>query len=180
MLRKQNYEMNTVASRLMLYLTALGNEGPLDEIKKYIDYYNDSYEDEEFVVRARYAYWWFEKDTEEALDFLADRERKKSLGIVAAFLADMNEEKALPILETRINELKNQVTIEAFKEAIGRLKSRQERSSSERMIWMFGYVTPTEEVLGEGTDNQFTHRANIVSSSAQRVIYEADESTPED
>jgi hypothetical protein len=177
---EQNYEMNTVASRLVLYLTALGNEGPVDEIKKYIDYYNDSYEDEEFVVRARYASWWFEKDTQEALGFLADRERKKSLGIVAAFLADMNEEKALPILETRINELKNQVAIEAFKEAISRLKSPQQRSSSERMIWMFGYVTPTEQVLGEETDNEFAHRANIVSSSAQRIIYEADESTSED
>lgn len=177
---EQHYEMNTVASRLVLYLTALDYDGPVDKIKKYIDYFDDAYKDEEFVVRARYAYWWLRKESQEALDFLANREKKRSLGIVAAFLADINEQKALPILEARISDLKNQVTIEVFKEAIARLKSHNGYRTSERMIWMFGYVTPTEQVLGEGSDNIFMHRANEVSSSNLEVMHEADESTAED
>jgi hypothetical protein len=178
--KKRHYGMNTVASRLAVYLTALDYKGEIDAFKAYVDYYSDAYEDEEFVVWARYAYWWFSKDTQEALDFLDSRDRKMSLGIVAAFLADMNETKALPVLQTRINELTNPVTIEAFKEAINRLEFPQVRPSSERMIWMFGFVTPKERVLGEESDNVFIQRANLISSEDHGEIFEADESTPED
>ncbi len=178
---EQHYEMNTASSRLAIYLTALDYNGPIDTIKSYIDYYSDSYDDDEFVVRARYAYWWFKNDTNEALDFINNTEKKKSLGLVAALLADLNEKKALPILQKRIKELTNKVTIEIFKEAISRLKLQQNiPENKNRMIWMFGFITPTEIALGDETDNVFIKRANETSEIDLGIVYEVDDSTPED
>ena len=173
--------MNTAASRLAIYLTALDYNGPIDTIKSYIDYYSDSYDDDEFVVRARYAYWWFKHETNEALDFLNNPEKTKSLGLVAALLADLNEKKALPILQERMKKLSNKVTIEIFKEAISRLKLQQNiPENNYRMIWMFGYITPSEIALGDETDNEFIKRANETSEIDLGIVFEVDDSTPED
>lgn len=178
---ERHYEMNTVAAKLSLYLTALNYQGPIDAIRDYIDYYNESYGDDEFVVTARYADWWFKKETDEALLFLSDPEKKKSLGIVASLLADLNEKRAIAILQTRLKDLTNPVTIEVFKEAIHRLETQKDiPENKDRMIWMFGFVTRTELVLGNRNDNVFVKRANETSKTEQGIVYEVDDSTPED
>ncbi|EKR93281.1 hypothetical protein LEP1GSC163_0814 [Leptospira santarosai str. CBC379] len=139
---ERHYEMNTVAAKLALYLTALNYQGPTDTIKDYVDYYSKSYGDDEFVVTAKYAYWWFQKNTAEALVFLNDPQKKESLGIVASLLADLNEKRALPVLQTRLKDLTNPVTMEVFKEAIHRLETQQDvPRNMDRMIWMFGFRT---------------------------------------
>jgi len=177
----QHYEMNTAASRLAVYLTALDYNGPLDAIKNYIDYFNESYDDDEFVVRARYAYWWFENKSDEALEFLNDLEKKKSLGIVAALLADLNDKRALPILQKYFKELTNKVTIEIFKEAINRLETQQNiPENKDRMIWMFGFITESEIALGDESDNIFIKRANETSEVDLGIVHEVDDSTKED
>jgi hypothetical protein len=177
----QHYEMNTAASRLSVYLTALDYKGPVDAIKNYVDHFTESYEDDEFVVRARYAYWWFEKKSDEALDFLSDPEKKKSLGMAAALLADLNEKKALPILQKRFKELTNKITIEVFKEAIVRLEAQQNvPENKDRMIWMFGFITESEIALGDETDNIFIKRANQSSEVDLGIVHEVDDSTKED
>jgi hypothetical protein len=177
----QHYEMNTAASRLAIYLTALDYKGPVEDIKNYIDYFTESYDDDEFVVRARYAYWWFEKKSDEALDFLNDPEKKKSLGIVAALLADLNDKRALPILQKRIKELTNKVTIEIFQEAISRLERQKSiPENKDRIIWMFGFITESEIALGDETDNIFIKRANQSSEVDLGIVHEVDDSTKED
>ncbi|WP_241548000.1 hypothetical protein [Leptospira stimsonii] len=178
---ERHYEMNTVAAKLSLYLTALNYQGPIDAIRDYIDYYNESYGDDEFVVMARYSYWWFKKEVEEALLFLGDSEKKKSLGIVASLLADLNEKKAIAILQTRLKDLTNPVTCEVFKEAIHRLETQNEiPKNQDRMIWMFGFITRTELALGNRNDNVFVRRAEELSNSIQAIVQEVDDSTPED
>jgi hypothetical protein len=178
---RRNYEMNTVASRLAIYLTALNYNGSLESIKKYIDSFNDSYGDEEFVVRARYAYWWLKKDSTEGLAFLSNAEKKKSLGLVAALLADLDEKRAIPILESRLKSLTNPVTKEIFKEAIYRLTSQKGIPlKMDRMIWMFGFVTETERALGNETDNIFIQRANAATHEDHGRVQEVDESTKDD
>ncbi|EKO77850.1 hypothetical protein LEP1GSC068_1937 [Leptospira sp. Fiocruz LV3954] len=138
---ERNYGMNTVAAKLALYLTALNYQGPTDAIKDYVDYNSKSYGDDEFVVTAKYAYWWFQKNTAEALVFLNDPQKKESLGIVASLLADLNEKRALPVLQTRLKDLTNPVTMEVFKEAIHRLETQQDvPRNMDRMIWMFGFT----------------------------------------
>ncbi|WP_196219283.1 hypothetical protein [Leptospira santarosai] len=47
--------MNTFAAKLALYLTALNYQGPTDAIKDYVDYNSEFYENDEFVVTAKYA-----------------------------------------------------------------------------------------------------------------------------
>lgn len=178
---KRNYEMNTVASRLAIYLTALNYSGSLESIKKYIDSFNDSYEDEEFVMRACYAYWWLKKDSAEALAFLSSAEKKKSLGLVAALLTDLDEKNAIPVLENRMKDLTNPVTREVFKEAIHRLTSQKEIPvNKDRMIWMFGLITETEIALGNETDNIFIQRANAATHEDHGRVQEVDESTKDD
>ncbi|MBW0434067.1 hypothetical protein HGB47_10595 [Leptospira yasudae] len=173
--------MNLVAARLALYLTALDYQGPTDAIQDFIDYYSESYGDDEFVVIARSAYWWFQKYTAEALDFLNDPKKKKSLGIVASLLADLNEQKALPILQKRLKDLSNPVTIEVFKEAIRRLESQKDiPENKDRMVWMFGFVTRSELANGKETDNVFIQRANQISEKNYGVVEEVDDSTPND
>lgn len=177
----QDYEMNTVASRLAIYLTALNYSGSVKGIKDYIDYFMDSYEDEEFVIRACYAYWWFKKETNEALAFLNNSEKKKSLGLVAALLADLDEKRAIPILESRLKDLSNPVTKEVFKDAIGRLKSQKEiPTNQERMIWLFGFISQTQIALGDETDNIFIQRANFVTQQNHGMVYEVDDATKSD
>lgn len=177
----QDYEMNTVASRLAIYLTALDYGGSVKDIKHYIDYFMDSYEDEEFVVRACYAHWWFKKETNEALAFLNNPDKKKSLGLVAALLADLDEKRAITILESRLNDLANPVTKEVFKEAISRLKSQKEiPTNQERMIWMFGFISETQIALGDETDNIFIQRANAATLQDHGRVYEVDDATKSD
>lgn len=177
----QDYAMNTVASRLAIYLTALDYSGSVKDIKDYIDYFMHSYEDEEFVIRACYAYWWFKKETNEALTFLNNPEKKKSLGLVAALLADLDEKRAIPILESRLKDLSNPVTKEVFKEAITRLKSQNQiPTNQERMIWLFGFISQTQIALGDETDNIFIQRANFVTQQNHGMVYEVDDATKSD
>ncbi|WP_246838725.1 hypothetical protein [Leptospira stimsonii] len=178
---KRHYEMNTVAAKLSLYLTALNYQGPIDAIRDYIEYYSESYGDDEFVVTARYSYWWFNKNAEEALLFLGDSEKRKSLGIVASLLADLNEKRAITILRTRLKDLTNPVTCEVFKEAIHRLETQNEiPKHQDRMIWMFGFVTRTELALGNRNDNVFVRRAEELSNTNLAIVQAVDDSTPED
>lgn len=77
--------MNTFAAKLALYLTALNYQGPTDAIKDYVDYNSEFYENDEFVVTAKYAYWWFQKNTAEALVFLNDPQKRKVLELSLRF-----------------------------------------------------------------------------------------------
>lgn len=178
---ERNYGMNTFAAKLALYLTALNYQGPTDAIKDYVDYNSEFYENDEFVVTAKYAYWWFQKNTAEALVFLNDPQKKESLGIVASLLADLNEKRALPVLQTRLKDLTNPVTMEVFKEAIHRLETQQDvPRNMDRMIWMFGFRTKSELSLGNKNDNVFVQRANEISKTDLGIVYEVDDSTPND
>lgn len=49
-----------------------------------------------------------------------------------------------------------------------------------RMIRMSGYITQSEIALGDETDNVFIKRANETSEIDPGIVFEADDSTPED
>jgi hypothetical protein len=133
-------------------------------------------------MQCRYAQWMLAKDDAGALAYLRDPANTKNLGLAAAALADLDEKHARDALGARIETLEHPVAKEIFAEALTRLDAQLGPPAvAARMIWMFGRKSSTEQALGSESDSVFVERAIARTKNAELgVVYEADNSAPED
>src|SRR5207244_5335144 len=96
---EQHYELNPAGGQLAIYLTSLGWRGPFKVLDGFIKTFAESYEDEPWLMQARYARWYASGDSKAATAWLRDEAHKKGLGYVAAALADLDDKQARPLLE---------------------------------------------------------------------------------
>ncbi len=154
-----HYELNVTCGPLAIALASVGHAEALPDIDKFLEDF-DQYEGDAFIVQARYARWLLANDGAAAVAYLRDPEHGKSLGLVAAAIADLDYKPGRDALEERAFTLSNPVAQEAFAEALARLdKQFAPPFRDGRMIWMFGRRSPTEQALGEESDNVFVQRA---------------------
>jgi len=173
-----HYELNVTSGPLAIALANVGYAEAMPDIQAFLDNFEWRYQGAAFVLQARYALWLLGNDGAGALDYLRDPTHDKSLGLVAAALADLDHKPGRDALAERARTLTNPVAQEAFTEAIARLDSQRGPPFRDgRMIWMFGRRSPTEQALGEESDNVFVKRAMARTQNPELgVVYEADDS----
>ena len=178
----RHYELGLTAGTVALSMAALGYQGELALFDSFLESYEPRYAGEDFVMRVRYAQWILKGDEAGALAYLTDPDHDKGLGLAACALADLDARAALEPLKTIRKTLKNPVSVEVFTEAIQRLmKQGAPPAWSDRMIHLFGIMTPTECALTGDDDNEFVLRARQVKSNPDLGrVHEVDDSTQAD
>ncbi|HTR54979.1 MAG TPA: hypothetical protein VMJ10_30045 [Kofleriaceae bacterium] len=177
-----HYELNVTCGALAIALSAVGFERALPELDAFLAEYGDNYGGDGFVMQVLYARWLLVGDAAAALAYVTDPAHKKGLAYAAAALADLHHVAAYEALAARAKTLDHPVAQEAFAEALARL-ARQTAPPrvDDRMIWLFGRKSPTEQALGEDSDNIFVQRAIARTNDSELgVVTEADESAPDD
>lgn len=177
-----HYELNVTCGPLAIALAAVEHREALPELERFLGEFADTYAGAPFVLQVQYARWLLADDAAGALAYASDPEHKKSLSLAAAALADLHHVAAYEPLETRAASLEHPVAKEAFAEALARLhRQTAPPPVAGRMIWMFGRRSPTEQALGEDSDNVFVQRAIERTRNAELgVVTEADDSAPDD
>ncbi len=181
---KAHYELKLTLGPIALALAAVAPDDHSMEagFEEFLKDYEWRYPGDAFIVQVHYALWLQRKDGAGALAYLTDPKNTKSLGLVAAALADLHHVPALPALEAHRGRLKNPVALEVFDEALSRLRTQTRAPEPrDRMVWLFGRSTSTEEALGGDTDNVFLLRARARTRDAELgQVTETDDSAPED
>jgi len=121
-------------------------------------------------------------DPQGALAFVNDAANTKGLAYAACALADLHWAAALEPLRALLPALDSPVAAEAVMEAISRLATQTKPPDrQDRMIWLFGEVTKTEQALGSDSDDRFLLRARQRAQDRELgVIHEVDDSAPEE
>ncbi len=174
------YELNCTGGTIALALAALDYRGSTTALDAFVGEFASSYEGDAWLMKVQYAKWLITGDGAGALAFLDDPVHKKGLAYAACAVADLHHAAALPTLQRLSPTLKDGVAVEVFKEAIARLSSQTTSpTAADRMMNLFGGVTPSEQALGEGSDNVFVERARATAKNpALGEVREADDSSP--
>jgi len=178
----RHYELVQVAGTIALALAALDYRGDLAALDRFLASYEWRYPGEDFVMQARYAKWMMTGDPQGALAFVNDAANTKGLAYAACALADLHWAAALEPLRALLPALDSPVAAEAVMEAISRLATQTKPPDrQDRMIWLFGEVTKTEQALGSDSDDRFLLRARQRAQDRELgVIHEVDDSAPEE
>ena len=177
-----HYELNVTCGPIAVALAAVDHGDALPELDLFLAELGDTYRGEPFVMQVLYGKWLLERDPAAALAYVVDPAHTKGLGYAAAALADLHHVDAYEPLAARAGTLEHPVAQEAFAEALVRLSRQSAPPPPDgRMIWLFGRRSPTEQALGEDSDNVFVLRAIERTRHADLgVVTEADDSAPED
>jgi len=155
-----HYELNVTCGPLAIALAAVEYREALPDLERFLGEFGDTYSGAPFVLQVQYARWLLADDPAGALAYANDPEHTKSLSLAAAALADLHHVAAYEPLASRAASLEHPVAKEAFAEALARLhRQTAPPPVAGRMIWMFGRRSPTEQALGEDSDNIFVQRA---------------------
>lgn len=155
-----HHELNVTCGPLAIALAAVDHVAALPALDAFLAQFEARHRGETFVMEVLYGKWLLARDGAAALAYLATPHADKGLAFAAAALADLHHVGAYEALAARAATLRNPVATEAFAEAMARL-ARQTAPPPVRgrMIWMFGRRSPTEQALGEDSDNIFAQRA---------------------
>ncbi|HWV16745.1 MAG TPA: hypothetical protein VN030_15045 [Cellvibrio sp.] len=178
----RHYELNQTCGSIALALASLNYAGDISGFDTFLDSFEWRYPGSDFVMQTRYAKWLLNKNPEEAATFLADPENKQGASYAVSAIADLDYKPALALIQQKQSSLRNPITQEVFKEAIARLQQQKAPPSpQERIINLFGRVTPTEMALGAESDNVFLSRAQHTLQNSQfGTIYDEEYLAPED
>lgn len=181
---KSHYELKLTLGPIALGLAAVAPDDHSMEaaFAAFLEDFEWRYPGDTFIVQVRYAQWLSRRDGAGALAYLTDPKNTKSLGLVAAALADLHHVAAVPALEALRARLENPVAREAVDEALWRLRTQAAAPAPrDRMIWLFGRSTSTEEALGGDSDNVFLLRARARTRDDELGrVTETDDSAPDD
>jgi len=178
--RKCHYEAFQAGGPLAIALTTAG--GSASAVRVYLARWQSVYPGERFVMEALYALWLLEGDAAAARAFLEDTANPKGHAYAAAALADLHDVGALPVIEARLAQVQNPVTVEAFTEALARLRmQRAAPALPDRMIFLFGSTTRTEQALGADSDDVFLVRARAkLRDPTMGQVTEVDDAAEDD
>lgn len=178
----RHYELNCLAGNISLQLANFNRPEALEVVDCFIETFIENYSGESFVMKGLYAKWIMTQDGNSALEFIQNQENNKGLAYAITAMADLDYKAGLETIRDLTNSIDNELTQEVCKEAIERLeKQAHPIAISDRMIHLFGSITPTEIALGAETDNQFILRARKNKQNAELyTIYETDQSDIED
>ena len=159
-----HYNMNQACGAFAIALATLDYRDWLDDLAKFHDK-QGHFDSEPWHAQVLYAQWMLENDGEGAMKYVATSEQLKNLGYAAAALADMDHKPGRGALMARMGGRLQAESREAMMEASKRLRLQSGPPAEEdRMIWMFGRVSPVEIALGNETENEFRHRAQAKRS----------------
>lgn len=154
-----HYNMNQACGAFAIALATLDYRDVIDDIAKFRERF-DHYDGTPFHTQVLYAQWMFEGDGAGARAYVADSEQLKCLGWAAAALADLDHKPGRGTIMARMGGRLHAESREALLEASARLRTQSGPPAvADRMIWMFGRVSPVEIALGYETDNVFRDRA---------------------
>jgi hypothetical protein len=179
---RAHYELNVTCGALAVALAAVDHVEALPALDTFLARYADDYAGDGFVMQVLYSKWLLSRDGAAPLAYVTSPANKKGLAYAAAALADLHHVVAYELLAARAKSLEHPVAQEAFAEAKARLSHQATPPPvTRRMIWMFGRKSPTEQALGEDSDNVFVQRAIARTKDEQLgVVTEADDSAPVD
>jgi hypothetical protein len=154
-----HYNMNQACGAFAVALATLEHRDALDDFAKFHDKLGH-YGSEPFHAQVLYAQWMLEEDAEGAKAYVAGSENLKVLGYAAAALADMDDKPGRGTLMARMGGKLHAESREAMMEASMRLRTQSGPPEvADRMIWMFGRVSPVEIALGHESTSVFRQRA---------------------
>ena len=157
---KRSYAMNQASGYIALLLTDYDKKIDPKVLENAINITGKHYKDNTFVHQTLYSKWLLTNDSKSALSYLKSEENKKGIIFAIMALADLNYKKALPSLESGLKEEKDPVFIEVYKEAVKRLKTQNTAPKTEnKMIKLYGNLTPSQRALGSESNNIFVKRA---------------------
>ena len=179
---RAHYELVLTCGPLAVAMSAVDHTAAIADIDAFATEKNELYPGDDFVMQCRYAQWLLAKDDAGAVAYVRDLANTKNLGLAAAALADLDAKHTRDALGARIETIEHPVAKEVFAEALTRLDAQLGPPAvTGRMIWMFGRKSSTEQALGSESDNVFVQRAVARTKNAELgVVYEADNSAPED
>ncbi len=178
----RHYELQLVSGTIALALVALGYKGDLSFFDKFLESYELHYKGDDFVMKVKYAKWMITGDAGNALSYLTNKENTKGLSYVICALTDLNSKESLSVIKELATSFTNPVTREVIKESLSRLsKQAQPPEWKDRMIHLFGVVSPGEQAIGYESDNVFVIRAQETENNPEiGTRFEADDSAPDD
>lgn len=178
----RHYELNCLAGNISLQLANFNRPDVLEVVDCFIETFIENYSGESFVMKGLYAKWILTQDGNSALEFIQNQENAKGLAYAITAIADLDYKAGLETIRDLTNSIENELTQEVCKEAIERLqKQTHPMAPFDRMIHLFGSITPTEIALGAETDNQFILRVRQKKQNAELYgINETDQSDPND
>jgi hypothetical protein len=154
-----HYNMNQACGAFAIALATLEHRDALDDFAKFHDKLGH-YGSEPFHAQVLYAQWMLDEDVEGAKQYVAESEHLKVLGYAAAALADLDHKPGRGTLMARMSGRLHAESREAMMEASARLRMQSGPPEvADRMIWMFGRVSPVEIALGNESENVFRQRA---------------------
>lgn len=174
----RHYELNCLAGTISLQLANFNRPEALEVVNCFVETFIENYSGESFVMKGLYTKWIMTQDGNSALEFIQNQENAKGLAYAITAVADLDFKAGLEPICDLTNTIDNELTQEVCKEAIERLRKQTHPGAiSDRMIHLFGSITPTEIALGAETDNQFILRARKNKQNAELyTIYETDQS----
>jgi hypothetical protein len=154
-----HYNMNQACGAFAIALATLDHRDALDDFAKFHDKLGH-YGSEPFHAQVLYAQWMLDEDVEGAKQYVAESEHLEVLGYGAAALADLDHKPGRGTRMARMGGRLHAESREAMMEASARLRMQSGPPEvAERMIWMFGRVSPVEIALGNESENVFRQRA---------------------
>jgi hypothetical protein len=178
----RHYELNQTAGTIALALTALNYKGEMLFLDKFLGTYGKWYKGDDFVMKVMYAKWMITGDAAGALSYLTNKENTKGFSYAICALTDLDSKDSKSAIKELATSVNNPVTNEVIKESLSRLgKQAQAPQWKDRMIHLFGVVTPGEKALGKEIDNVFVIRAQKAENNPEiGTVYEVDDSAPDD
>jgi hypothetical protein len=162
-----HYNMNQAAGPVALALATAEHTAALPDIEKFREKF-DHYDGTMFHTMVLYAQWILDKDGSAACAYLAESDQLKTLGWAAAALADMDHKPGRAVIGARLRGKLHAESREALLEASERLiKQKKPPKPENRMIHMFGRISPVEIALGSEGESEFRQRA-IAKAEAKR------------
>lgn len=177
-----HYEAMQEAGAVAMALAAAEAKDSIPAMNEFLERWESVYPGERFVMEVLYARWLLEGNIASAIAFLNDSGNTKGQAFAVAALADLNAKGGLSVIEAKFADIRNPVTREVFAEGLARLREQNEPPNLiDRMVFLFGAISPTEQALGMYSDNVFLQRARLKANDSElgRVI-EVDDSAADD
>ncbi|WP_299220247.1 hypothetical protein [uncultured Aquimarina sp.] len=170
----RSYASNQVSGFMAIYLTLFSEPIDINILENAITVTGKHYQKNKFVLQTRYAKWLLENNQKAALEYFENGQIDENIEYIVALFADLDCKAAIPLLKEKLKTITDPIRTEVLLESIFRLENQQKApGASERMIWLFESVSPTERALGTESDNIFVKRVQE-KHRLDDTVYETD------